>query len=187
MRCFMRGWRAGVSKAWCLSAAAILLLQATTLSAQGGPPRGGRPDDPRRAELAQRFQERVESTIRQRLQLTDEQSAKLREVAGRTEEARRTLRREEMMARMALRRELLAGDNADQARVSDLLDQMQRVERRRLDLLDQEQRELARFLSPVQRARYLALQDELRRSMQEMQHRRMGADSARPPREGDRR
>jgi periplasmic protein CpxP/Spy len=155
------------------------------VQAQGAPPaapdgRGMRPDDPRRAELEKRFQQRVETMVRQRLQLTDDQAAKLRDVASRTEESRRTLRRDETMARMAMREELLAGDNANEARVAELLDQMPRLERRRLELLEQEQRELSRFLSPLQRARYFALQDELRRSMQEMQRRRMGiADSTR--------
>lgn len=156
---------------------------ARPVQAQGTPPanadgRGMRPDDPRRAELEKRFQQRVETMVRQRLQLTDDQASKLREVASRTEAARRTLRRDEMIARRAMREELLAGDNANEAKVSELLDQMPRFERRRLDLLEQEQRELARFLSPVQRARYFALQDELRRGMQELQRRRMGASDS---------
>ena len=43
--------------------------------------------------------------------------------------------------------------------------------------MEQEQRELAKFLSPSQRARYFGLQDELRRGMQDLQRRRMGLDS----------
>ena len=140
----------------------------------GGEMRGARADYPRRADLEKQFQQRVDALVRQRLQLSDEQATKLREVASRAEEARRGLRREEMMARKAMREELLAGDNANEARVADMLEQLPRLERRRIDLLEQEQRELARFLSPVQRARYFALQDELRRGMQEVQRRRMG-------------
>jgi periplasmic protein CpxP/Spy len=155
--------------------------------AQSGPPagqpparemRGLRADDPRRQELEKRFQQRVENMVRQRLQLTEEQAVKLREVASRAEGARRVLRRDEMQARQAMREELLAGDNANEGRVVELLEQMPRLERRRLDLLEQEQRELSRFLTPLQRARYFALQDELRRGMQELQRRRMGADSS---------
>jgi Spy/CpxP family protein refolding chaperone len=96
------------------------------------------------------------------------------EVASRTEGARRALRRDEMEARKAMRTELLAGDNANETRVAELLEQMPRLERRRIELLEQEQRELARFLTPLQRARYFALQDELRRGMQELQRRRLG-------------
>jgi periplasmic protein CpxP/Spy len=64
------------------------------------------------------------------------------------------------------------------------LEQLPKYERRRLDLMEREQRELARFLSPVQRAKYIGLQDELRRTMQDVQHRRMERDSLAGP--GDR-
>ncbi|GAB1341296.1 Spy/CpxP family protein refolding chaperone [Gemmatimonas sp.] len=169
---------------------ALALVTATAVvgprvaSAQVAPPtsgavRGMRPDDPRRAELEKLFQKRVEAMVRQRLQLTDEQAVKLREVASRVEGERRTLRRDEMLARKAMRDELLAGENANEARVLELLDEMPKLERRRLELLEQEQRDLSRFLTPMQRARYFALQDELRRGMQELQRRRMGVtDSA---------
>lgn len=158
--------------------------------AQAGPPRaverrGGdvRPNE--REALERRFHERVDAIVKQRLGLTDEQHLKLREVATRTEEARRALRRDEWQTRLALRRELMARDAADQAKVADLLDQIPRLERRKLDLLEAEQREMAKFLSPVQRARYFGLQDELRRGMQELQRRRMGGvDSASPRTDG---
>lgn len=178
--------RAGLVAA-CRTLALVLAVVAAAprvTHAQVAPPastdgRGMRPDDPRRAELEKLFQKRVEAMVRQRLQLTDDQAIKLREVAGRAEGERRLLRRDEMVARKAMRDELLAGDNANVARVSELLDQMPKLERRRLELLEQEQRELSRFLTPLQRARYFALQDELRRGMQELQRRRMGAtDSA---------
>jgi protein CpxP len=158
--------------------------------AQGAPPRVGEMrGDARRIErerevLERRFHERVDAIVKQRLRLTDEQHLKLRDVASRTEEARRALRRDELTTRMALRRELVAKDRADETKVADLLDQIPRLERRKLDLLESEQRELAKFLSPVQRARYFGLQDELRRGMHELQRRRMGGDSASPGTDG---
>jgi len=95
-------------------------------------------------------------------------------VASRTEQERRTLRGEEIRIRLALRRELMAGDKANEARVAELLDQVPVLERRRLEVSEQELKELSRFLTAVQRARYFALQEQLRWSMQEMQHSRMG-------------
>ena len=166
---------------------AALLLPTIPLrtDAQGAPPpptstRGRRTDDPRRGTLERRFQQRLEVVVKQRLQLNDEQMTKLREVASRTEASRRTLRADEMAARRAMRMELLAGDNANDARVEELLEQLPKLERRRLDLHEQEQKELARFLSPVQRARYFALQDELRRGMQEVQRQRMETSDSLP-------
>jgi hypothetical protein len=48
------------------------------------------------------------------------------------------------------------------------------VQRRRLDLAAEEQRELATIMTPVQRARYLALQETVRRRTDEMRRRRGG-------------
>jgi protein CpxP len=169
-----------------IAAALVATAVPTTGTAQVTPPAGERRDkraaDPRRGELERRFQQRVDAMVRQRLQLTEEQAVKLREVAGRAETMRRTLRRDEMQARKVMRDELLAGDNANDAKVAELLEEMPRLERRRIDLMEQEQRELSKFLSPIQRARYFALQDELRRNMQELQRRRLGTgDSSRAP------
>ncbi len=144
---------------------------------QGGPP----PNGPARIQLERRLQERINQVVRKRLALTDDQFSRLQETASRIEDARRELRNDEMTTRFAMRQELLAGDRANEARVAELLDRLPRLERRRLDLMDQEQRELSKFLSATQRARYLGLQDELRRSMQDLQRRRMDGDSAAGP------
>jgi len=159
----------------------LMVLPGSMLVAQSNPPTGGqsgrertgRDDIMQRERLERRFQERLFEVVKQRLNLTEDQRTKLREVASRTEETRRQLRRDEMTVRMALRRELMAGDKASETRVGELLDQMPGLERRRLDLQEREQKELSRFLSPIQRVRYFGLQEELRRSMQEMQRRRM--------------
>lgn len=179
---------------YAIVCAIVCAASTSMLPAQGGPPYGPpgstrgrgmdsssrgmrdgmRPDDPRRLELEKKFQERIDAIVKQRLGLTDEQSSKLRDVATRTEEGRRVLRRDELGVRFAMRKELLAGDRVNEARVAELLDQMPKLDRRRLELQEQEQRELSKFLTPVQRARYFALQEELRRGMQDLQQRRMG-------------
>lgn len=166
--------------------AALLVTAGSPLGlpAQGSPPRGNdRAAEPRmnaqqREALEKRFKERIDAIVKERLRLTDEQHVKLREVASRTEESRRVLRREEFVLRLALRDEMKLGEKANEAKVGDLLDQMPRIERRKLDLMESEQRDLAKFLSPSQRARYFGLQDELRRGMQDLQRRRMGMDDS---------
>lgn len=147
---------------------------AQTRDAQGRDPQG------QRALMERRIQDRIDAIVRTRLALSDEQVTQLRAVSTRMEATRRELRREEMTVRTELRRQLLATDTPDESRIAELLDQMPKLERRRIDMLDQEQRELARFLQPSQRARYFALQDELRRNLQEGQRRRMGADEPPP-------
>ena len=170
----------------------------STIAAQGGPSgvHGGQSEQsgqpPRmssdgRAAMERQLQARINNVIRERLALNDEQFGKLQEVASHIEDDRRTLRNDELTTRFALRQELLAGDRVNESRVGELLDKLPKLDRRRVDLIEQEQRELAKFLSPSQRARYFALQDELRRNMQEMQRRRIGLDggaldsTGRPP------
>ena len=171
---------------WLIS----MVLVVTTgspivMHAQGTPPRASEQPTARRTNamqreaLEKRFRERIEAIVTDRLQLTDEQQVKLRDVASRTEAARRVLHREEFVLRSALREEMRAGDKANEAKVGNLLDQMPGLERRKLDLMESEQRELTKFLSSTQRARYFGLQDELRRGMQDVQHRRLGKDA--PP------
>ena len=165
-----------------LMAAALVVTAGSPIVArsQGGPPRSvdrtavPRMNAQQREALEKRFQQRIDAIVKERLRLTDEQQVKLREVASRAEETRRVLHREESVLRMALRREMRAGDKANEAKVGELLDQMPGLERRKLDLMESEQRELAKFLSPTQRAHYFGLQDELRRGMQDVQRGRMG-------------
>ncbi len=147
----------------------------------GGQDSGSAVRAAQREALERRFAERLNTILRERLALTDEQYARLRDVAGRVEDERRTLRREEWEVRGGLRREMLGGQAPDETRIGELLDRLTRLERRRVELLESEQRELAKFLSPSQRARYFALQDELRRNMQDMLQRRLGDPGRRPP------
>lgn len=181
--------RRGVSMLLGLALGVGSAVSADQAQAQGRSPRGMRADQPptrnrnrnadaRRDSLEQRFQSRLEAIVNQRLELTDDQRSKLREVASRMEQARRQLRGDELRLRLAMRRELMTTDRPDEGRVAELLEEMPRLERRRAELLEQEQRDLARFLTAVQRARYLALQDELRRGMQELQRQRLGLDDS---------
>lgn len=170
---------------WPAAVALVATLGSPIVAvAQGAPFRGSdRQGAPRmtgqqRDDLEKRFKERIDAIVKLRLRLTDEQQVKLREVASRTEESRRLIRREEWMLRTSLRDEMRAGDKANEAKVGDLLEQMPGLERRKLELMETEQRDLAKFLSPTQRARYFGLQDELRRGMQDLQRRRMGMDDS---------
>lgn len=131
-----------------------------------------------RPPMPSRLQERLDTLVRTRLRLTEEQFAQLQGVATRLEEARFALRRDEMATRMRLRRALAGSESVDQVVVAQLLDEIPRQERRKVELLEQEQKELSQFLTPSQRARYMALQEELRRGMQEVQRRRLGREGA---------
>ncbi len=136
-------------------------------------PRGGRPID-------HQVQRQIGAIMKQRLELTDEQLRQLEAVTVKLEPERRAVRAEEFRLRMELRTQLMAGDSVSSEKVAELLDRMPKVERRRIDLMEAEQRELAQFLTPVQRARYVALQEQIRRNMDDIRDRRPGGAPGRP-------
>ena len=133
-----------------------------------GPPRGA---GPRRDMLEQRLRERTAEIVQRRLQLTDVQMKQLQAVNRQFEQQRGSLIAREREIRRDLRAEILSGDKANQQKVGQLLDQTMQLERQRLELLQNEQRELAKFLTPVQRAKLFGLQNELRRRTQELRGR----------------
>jgi hypothetical protein len=98
---------------------------------------------------------------------SDDQMRRLEPINRRFEAERRTLLLEERGTRGELRTALQL-PAPDQALVGRLLDRLFALQRRRLDLLEREQRELATVLTPSQRARYLVLQDEVRRRVEDM-------------------
>jgi Spy/CpxP family protein refolding chaperone len=135
-----------------------------------------------RAAAQDRVRERVVRLLRERVGLSDDQLRRLAPISQNFDRRRQAIFREERATRQALRRELSV-ESSDQARVAAHIDQLFALQRRRLDLAAEEQRELAAFMTPVQRARYLALQEHLRRRAEEMRRRRGDA----PPRGGGRR
>ncbi len=138
----------------------------------------------RRAMLQRQLRERIGAMVKERLQLSDAQAGQLQETEGRLELRRRDLMQRERRVRRDLRQQLSPGVAADQQRVASLLDQMLAVHRERVALTEQEQRDLARFLTPVQRAKYLGLQNQLRGRIEGVQQGRRGGrpgPAQRPP------
>jgi Spy/CpxP family protein refolding chaperone len=152
---------------------AVLLVAGTGAEAQAQ--RQGQPRDTvaaqRRAVLERQVRQRIATVVKERLDLTDAQAQQLQEVEGRSDQRRRDLMQREMRLRRDLRQQLSPGVAADQQRVASLLDQVMAVHRERVAITEQEQRELARFLTPVQRAKYLGLQGELRSRIEGMRQR----------------
>jgi len=143
----------------------------------------GHPDStsPHRAELERRFRERFEAVVKERVGLTDPQMRQLLDVNARFETRRRELFGRERALRVALRKALERGeDQATQDSVAGLLEQALRVQQQRLDLLEEENRALASFMTPVQRARYFGMQEQMRRRVDEMRRGRGGKDSVPP-------
>ena len=156
-----------------LVVALIAGLSAAPASYVGAQPQG-RPNrpPPDRAQLERRFREGLASVVQRRLALNDEQMKRLSEVNQRYEAKRMELMRRERDARMRMRQELMSDSTPpNEERVSQLLQESSRIQRERLDLIDAEQNDLSKFLTPTQRAKYLGIQEQMRRRIDEMRDR----------------
>ncbi len=163
---------------------AILTLVVSGATAHAQPvtaaPRGDR------TALEQQFKERTAKLVQQRLGLSDDQLGKLEQSNARYAPQLRRLAAQERDIRGQLRQEMMAGNSANQQHVSDLLDSALRLQRQRLGIVESEQKELAGFLTPVQRARYIALQAQFGKRAQELSgqggrlKQRLGAERRRP-------
>jgi Spy/CpxP family protein refolding chaperone len=166
------------------SAATALLASVLAVRAGGAQPPGHRGDG-----LPPR--ERLEQVVRARLGLTDEQARRLREVTGRFGRERHQLLVEERETRRALRAVLGEGPAARRAAVEEqgvaaAIDRLLALQQRRLTLVQEEQRELARFLRPSQRAEFLGMQERAWGAARRLRVERERRGAGRPPRPGPR-
>ena len=130
---------------------------------------------PRRQQLEAQLRQRMWRITKNRVGLTDAQMDRLAQASQPFDVQRRQFAAQEREARVTLRRELLAGPSADQERVAASLDRVLDLQRHRAQLLIDEQRALGAFMTPVQRARYAALQEGLRRRAETLRRQRGGA------------
>jgi periplasmic protein CpxP/Spy len=172
----------------------LLVIGALALAASGSAlsaQRATNPANPNRAALEQQFRQRSAKLAQQRLGLSDAQLTQLEQTNARYAPQLNQLVAQERETRRQLRVEMMAGDKANQQHVSDLLDTTIRLQKQRIALVEAEQKDLARFLTPTQRAGYIALQAQVRRRAQELSRgagrqgspdlRRQGGQAAPPP------
>jgi len=147
---------------------AILLASAPALSMAQDPSRRPLPpnDSGRRVVLEQRFRQKNEQFMRDKLKLNDDQMKQLRALDARMGPRRGALMREMQTTQMQLQQEISRGDAADQNRVSQLMNQSMEQRKRLMELADEEHRALGKFLTPVQTAQYISYQTQLRGQVQ---------------------
>ena len=160
------------------SMTAALLLCASSAGAQGrGRAPRPRPEhppppadqSPRRDALEQRFRQRSEEIVKQKLNLSDDQVTRLRGVNADMAGKRNGLLDQERSVRSGLRDEMAKGSGADQNKVSQLMAQAHDLQSKRFALQQDEQQQLSGFMSPVQVAQYVGLQAQIRQRIREMQ------------------
>jgi len=140
------------------------------LHAQGAVQRP--PDSVGRVRLENEIRRVFARAVRQRVGLNEAQMGRLGPIAQQYEQQRRRLQLEERDTRQSLRTSLRNEQGADPKQVDRMLQRMVEIQRRRLDLLESEQRDLATFMTPLQRAKYAALQEQFRRRVEQMRQRR---------------
>ena len=138
---------------------AVLFALPAAVSAQ-------RPS-PGRAALEAEVRRECARVVQQQAGLDDAQMRQLSAVTRRFAGERRRLQMDERATRLELRRLLQDGAAPDSAAVESALRRLIEAHKRRAQLIESEHAELAKFMSPVQRARYLGLQEQLRRRLEQ--------------------
>jgi len=144
-----------------------LALTLGAAAAFGQPVRGSNTQANRPA-LEQQFRERVIRLAQQRIGLSDAQMPQLEQSNARFGPQLNQLAAQERETRRQLRLEMTSPGEPNQQHVSDLIDRALQLQKQRIAIVEAEQKDLARFMTPVQRARYIALQQQFRRRAQEL-------------------
>jgi hypothetical protein len=147
--------------AWALS------LIATSALAQDAATQS--PDaSPQRKALAQQIRQRWQQIVRDRLGLNEVQMRQLQETTRHFNAQRNTLNQEERAIRIEMRDQVTGVAPTDDKHLAAMIDTVLDLQRQRLELTRNEQRELSLFLTPLQRVKYLALQEQLRQQMERL-------------------
>jgi hypothetical protein len=178
-----------------------LIAWSTALSAQvpdsmrrGGLPRGkggrglqqGQGNRPLedRPMMERRVQQAIAQTVRRQLNLDDDKMRQLQRTTTKFENERRMLLRDERDARQTLRLAIEDSATTDQARIEQAMGRMIQIQRKRVDMLESEQKDLAAFLTPKQRAQYFALRERITRRLMELEPNGQGRRGGPPPKNG---
>jgi Spy/CpxP family protein refolding chaperone len=154
------------------------LLLAPVLAAQQDS--AALPDSGERERLQQEIERRFGAVVQQQLGLSNDQADRLRATEERFRTRRRVIVRQQLLLRFGLQDQMRPGRAANPDSVRRLMDAMQ-ANRGDLLRLDQEQdREMAGYLTPVQRARYQMLRERLLLRLQEVRRERAAQRAGRP-------
>jgi hypothetical protein len=123
-----------------------------------------------RALLQRQVRQAWAGAVRRQLNLNDQQMRTLNQVNTKYDRQRGEIQRDERQARLDLKSAMEDTTGADQnARIEQQMNALVQAQRRRADLFEAEQKELSGFLTPLQRARFTVLQENLARRLQQVQ------------------
>lgn len=152
-----------------------LLFVAHTAAAQGAVPQDS---TPQRQALVKQLRQRWQQIVHDRLGLTDVQLRQLQETTRHFNAQRQTLNQEERAIRGEMRDQVTGVTPTDDKHLAAMIDTVLDLQRQRLELTRNEQRELSLFLTPLQRVKYLALQEQLRQQIERLRQAGVGRGEA---------
>jgi len=156
----------------------LSIALAPGLAAQEPP----RPDTAEAERLRAQIEERFAQHVQRELRLTPDQATKLRASQERFGTRRRALMRQQMERRRALQDQMQPGVAANADSVRKLMDGFQTGRAEILKIDQDEDREMAGYLTPVQRARYQEMRARLHQRVNEMREQRRGGRMGPGPR-----
>ncbi len=145
--------------------ASVLAAQTGTQPRRPAPGVAGQPTP--------RMQARMGDMLKQRFGFNDSQVAKFDETNRKFGERARLIGEQDRDVRMAIREEMLRPDSARSSQLNALLDKQAAVRRQRADLADAREKELASFLTPLQRAKLSNERGAMRGAMRDRMRDRM--------------
>jgi len=160
-----------MKRLWMLSVAVLLV---PGLAAQEPLPPRGRPDSAEAERLRAQIEERFAQRVQRELRLTPDQATKLRASQERFGTRRRALMRQQIERRMALQDQMQPVVAANGDSVKKLMDGFQAGRAEMFKIEQDEDREMAGYLTPVQRARYQMMRQRLLERVNEMREQRRG-------------
>jgi len=139
---------------------------------------------PRAQQLRTQIEERFAQRVQTELGLTDQQMDRLRAAERNTRDRHQALADREQDLRRAVGEQLKPGVAANADSLSRLLDAIAQNHVSRAQEEQQEMRDLAQFLTPVQRARLLMMRQQFMQRVQAIREGRWNPSAGRPGMQG---
>ncbi len=129
-------------------------------------------DSPQAAEMRRQIETRFGAQVQQVLGLTDQQAAQLRATLGVYGPKRRAMERQERAIKLGLQGQLRPGVAANADSVARLTDQLLTLKVSYAQTFVDEDREMAKYLSAVQRAQFQVMRERLMARIEEIRRQR---------------
>lgn len=140
----------------------------------------GRAENQANQPLRQQVKQAFQARVRQELNLDQPKMRRLNQTEQNFTRQRSEIGQNERQTRQALAT-AMQDSTPDQGKIDGYINQLIQVQRKRADLLEAEQKELSSFLTPMQRAQYLSLNQQLQARMRQLNQASRGAPTAGPP------